>query len=61
MRIVAKHLASWMVVAALVCAPLICGQEVGAPSKSIALTPDVARLFTYTFIVSPMLGCRKIA
>ena len=61
MRIVAKHLASWRVVDALVCAPVICGQEVGAPSKSIALTPDAATLFTYTFIVSPMLLYRKIA
>ena len=34
---------------------------ISAPSKSIALTPDAATLFTYTFMVSPMLLCRKIA
>jgi hypothetical protein len=44
MRIVSKHLASWMVVAALMCAPVICGQEVGAPAtppkpKTVEITP----------------------
>ena len=44
MRIVSKHLASWMVVAALMCGPVICGQEVGAPAtppkpKTVEITP----------------------
>src|SRR5271156_2869306 len=44
MRIASKCLAGWMAVAALVCAPAICGQEVGAPAtppkpKTVEITP----------------------
>jgi len=44
MRIAAKRLAGLMFAAALVCAPVICGQEVGAPAmppkpKTVEITP----------------------
>ena len=44
MRIASKCVASWMAVAALVCAPVIFGQEVGAPAtppkpKTVEITP----------------------
>jgi len=44
MRIAAKRLAGWMAVAALLGAPVVCGQEVGAPPtppkpKTVEITP----------------------
>ena len=44
MRIASKGLAGWMAVAALLCAPVVCGQEVGAPPtppkpKTVEITP----------------------
>lgn len=44
MRIASKCVASWLVVAGLMCAPVICGQEVGAPPtppkpKTVEITP----------------------
>ena len=44
MRIASKCVAGWMAVAALVCAPVIFGQEVGAPAtppkpKTVEVTP----------------------
>src|SRR5580704_9563844 len=45
MRIASKCLAGWMFAAALVYAPVICGQEVGAPAtppkpKTVEITPS---------------------
>ena len=44
MRIASKRLAGWMAAAALLCAPVVCGQEVGAPPtppkpKTVEITP----------------------
>src|ERR1700722_11269173 len=44
MRIASKCVAGWLVVAGLMCAPVICGQEVGAPPtppkpKTVEITP----------------------
>jgi hypothetical protein len=44
MRIASRCVAGWMAVAALVCAPVLCGQEVGAPPtppkpKTVEVTP----------------------
>ena len=44
MRIASKCVSGWMAVAALLCAPVICGQEVGAPAtppkpKTVEITP----------------------
>jgi len=44
MRIASQCVAGWLTVAVLMCAPVICGQEVGAPStppkpKTVEITP----------------------
>src|ERR1700722_10082830 len=56
MRIASKCVAGWLVVAGLMCAPVICGQEVGAPPTPTNIQAHVGDKIKFTAVAKDDTG-----